>query len=95
MLRLKVSDMTGDLAGRLRVSADWTIAQVRPQFLEALWPSGVNWPEGDGFETTWNLYNVSAPGQPMLADSDRVGDVLQDGHEVRVEPNMTAGGLAR
>ena len=95
MLQLRVSDMIGDRRTSLRLSEKRTIAQVRPQVLEALWPTGSEWLEDDRGETTWNLYNISAPGEPMLVDSDRVGDVLRGGEEIRVEPNMTAGGSRR
>jgi len=90
-LHLNVSDLTGDRRRGLRVSAERTIAQVRPQVLQALWPDGSDWLGSDQAETTWSLYNVSVPGEPQLLDGDRVGDVLQDGQEIRVEPTMTAG----
>jgi len=95
MLRLRVSDMTGDRRTSLRLPGNRTIAQVRPQVLEALWPTGPDWLEDDRGETTWNLYNISAPGEPLLADTDRVADVLRSGQEVRVEPNMIAGDFRR
>lgn len=60
LVRLKVSDMTGDRRTDLRLPARRTIAQVRPRILEALFPAGPDWLEDDRGETTWNLYNVSA-----------------------------------
>jgi len=93
MLRIKVSDMTGDRHTSLRLPANRTVAQVRPQVLEALWPTGPDWLEDERADTTWNLYNISCCPERPLVDSDRVGDVLSNGHEIRVEPNMTAGGL--
>jgi hypothetical protein len=85
---VRVRDHSGDHEAHMKLRTSRTIGQVRPRILDRL---ALSEQESNGEPITWALYNDSVRSKPYLQDGQIVGDVLDDGHTLRVVPEITAG----
>jgi hypothetical protein len=85
---VRVRDHSGDHEAHMNLRTSRTIGQVRPRILDRL---ALSEQESNGEPISWALYNDSVRSKPYLQDGQIVGDVLDDGHTLRVVPEITAG----